>query len=249
MLNFMVANFVSSRSFDSKKRLLQILRCQIDNCLDLGWSTDEIVVMSNFEFEYNGVKTIISKLNEFCATGSKMFGLRAFLENTDYKGIMWSHDLDVWENIKLVEPEFKDIGIAQYSNGKYNGGSLFWRIPESSNIIARICKDIEEGNLEREEPTLNTVLKSKEYKNRVTVVNNTYNVGCSGYAVRFMKSEKPLKVCHFHSDNRIAWETHALDRNELGEVGITVRLERIIRKHYPNLAHKVVTKKMREANV
>jgi len=61
----------------------------------------------------------------------------------------------------------------------------------------------------------------------------------------YNKSEKPLKVCHFHSDNRIAWETHALDRNNLGEVGITLRLERIIRSHYPNLAYKVTSKKMR----
>lgn len=245
MLNFMVANFVSNKNFDSKKRLLQILRAQIDNSLDLKWSIDDIVVMSNFEFEYRGIKTTVSKLNETCATGSKMFGLRAFLSMVDYEGTIWSHDLDVWENVKIDEPKLKDIGIAQYSNGKYNGGSLFWKVPESNDIIAKICSDIEAGNLDREEPTLNTVLKSKEFKSRVAVVNNTYNVGCSGYVVRFTKSEKPLRVIHHHPDNRIAWETHALDRNNLGEVGITIRLERIIRSHYPNLAYKVTSKKMR----
>lgn len=246
MLNFMVANLVSNRNYDSKKRLLQMLRAQIDNSLDLGWNQEDIVVMSNFEFKYKDVETTISPLNESCITGSKMFGLRSFLGMIDYKGSIWSHDLDVWENTKIYEPEFKDIGIAQYSNGKYNGGSLFWKIPEANDIIAKICSDIEIGKLEREEPTLNIVLKSKEYKDRVTIVNNTYNVGCSGYVVRCSKSLKPLRVCHFHPDNRIAWETHALDRNEIGEVGVTVRLERIIRSHYPNLAYKVTTKRKKD---
>ena len=76
----------------------------------------------------------------------------------------------------------------------------------------------------------------KEYKKRVTVVNRSFNVGCSGYVKRWMDSYKPLRVCHFHPYNKIAWETHALDRNGLDCKGITDRLENLLRKYYPNLA-------------
>jgi len=63
------------------------------------------------------------------------------------------------------------------------------------------------------------MLKGK-YKERTTIVNNTFNVGCSGFIKRFDASEKPIKVAHFHPTNRIAWDTHARGRN--GEEYITV---------------------------
>ena len=53
---------------------------------------------------------------------------------------------------------------------------------------------------------------------------------------RYQRSIKPIRVCHFHPYNRIAWETHALDRNGIGEKGISDRLEQIIRKYYPDIA-------------
>jgi len=74
------------------------------------------------------------------------------------------------------------------------------------------------------EPTLNRVLTSKQYRDRVTVLNNTFNVGCSGFAKRWERSLKPIRVSHFHRYNRTAWETHALDRNGLDEKGLAVEL-------------------------
>lgn len=235
----MVAN---CRGDGARKRLERMLDAQVHNSIELGWELHQIVVLSNFPYEFMGVRADQVPLNEFCLTGSKMFGLRWLLGNVAGEAAVWAHDLDAWQNAPFDEPKFKDVGIAQYSNSKYNGGSVFWR-SRARDIVDEICRMILSGNLQREEPTLNGVLKSKEYKDRVTVVNNTFNVGCSGYVVRVGRSDKPLRVCHFHPDNRIAWETHALDRNEIGEVGVTVRLERLIRHYYPNLATKVVTKK------
>ena len=88
----------------------------------------------------------------------------------------------------------------------------------------------------KEEPTINSVLKSKELRKRVSIINRSFNVGCSGYVVRWMDSIKPLRVCHFHPHNKMAWETHTLDRNGLDEKGITDRLENLLRNYYPDLA-------------
>ena len=71
------------------------------------------------------------------------------------------------------------------------------------------------------------------------MVNNTFNVGCSGFVKRYNRSIKPIHVCHFHPYNRIAWETHTLDRNGIGEIPVSIRLERLIRKYYPNLPIKL----------
>lgn len=239
MINMMVAN---ARDKGVRARLEKMLNAQVHNSLELGWPADSVIVVSNFAYSFMGVRAMMAPLNESCLTGSKMFALEWLMPLLQVREPIWAHDLDAWQNSVFSFPEFRDVGIAQYSNSKYNGGSVFWG-GDSLDIVNEICRAIRADNLMREEPTLNKVLKSDAYKGRVTVVNNTFNVGCSGYVVRVRRSDKPLRVCHFHPDNRIAWETHALDRNEIGEVGITVRLERLIRHYYPNLATKVVTKK------
>jgi len=238
MLNFMVCNFIKN-SKNSFKRLEKLLKAQIDNSLELGWKPNEILVMSNADYEHSGVKAIKGELNDFCLTGSKMFGLKWVMDRSKIGDVIWSHDLDAWQNVSFDCPEFKDVGIAQYSNNKYNGGSIFWK-PKSKDIVNSIIETLVTNKEHREEPTLNRILKTKEISDRVTVINNTFNVGCSGYVVRYKRSVLPLRVCHFHPDNRIAWETHALDRNNIGEIGITIRLERLIRKYYTHLATEII---------
>ena len=86
----------------------------------------------------------------------------------------------------------------------------------------------------REEPTLDKYCLNN--KKRVTILNSKWNVGCSGFIPRYERAdEHPVKVCHFHPDNRIAWQTHVLDRNATGIVSVTPELEAVVRKYYPNL--------------
>ena len=236
MLNFMVANRNDKAKRYKKESIETLLKAQIENSLELGWKRQEIVILSNFEFGFMGVKAYeVGALNDFCFTGSKMFGLGMLPSVINWKGPLWSHDLDAWQNAWFDCPKFSSVGVANYSNNKINGGSLFWK-PTSIDIIDETVKRLREDKQEREEPTLNKILREEQYKGRVTKLDNTYNVGCSGFAVRLSRSEKPIKVCHFHPYNRLAWETHCLDRNQINEIAITVRLERLMRKYYPFLA-------------
>jgi len=236
MLNFMVANR-NDRGKRYKKESIEILlKAQIENSLQLDWKPRDIVILSNFEFKFMGVKAYkVGSLNDFCFTGSKMFGLKMLPSVINWNEPLWSHDLDAWQNARFECPEFTDVGVANYSNSKINGGSLFWK-PSAIDIIDEIVNILKSDKQEREEPTLNRILKDKKLKGRVTKLDNTYNVGCSGFVVRMARSETPIKVCHFHPYNRLAWETHCLDRNQVNEIAITVRLERLMRKYYPFLA-------------
>lgn len=240
MKNLMIAN-LSSRKRYRFDNLDILLKAQIENSLDLGWNPNDIIILTNFDYEFMGVKSIRIDLNKNCLTGSKSFGIKYLFDNNLVNDVIWAHDLDAWQNVSFDCPEFKDIGIACYSNSKYNGGSIFWKL-EGKDIAKRIVKTINKQNENKEEPILNKILKSEKYKKRVTVVNHTFNVGCSGYAVRWNKSIKPIRVCHFHPYNHTAWETHALDRNGLDTKGITDRLEKLLRKYYPNLATELSEK-------
>jgi hypothetical protein len=239
MKNFMVANRTRGRyKYDSIDTLL---KAQIENSIDLGWEPEDIILLANFDYEFMGVKSINAKLNKSCFTGSKMFGMEYLFENDIVNDIIWAHDLDAWQNVVFHCPEFKDVGVACYSTSKYNGGSIFWK-PTSKDIVYEILRIIRENKDNKEEPTLNKVLKSKKYENRVTTINNTFNVGCSGYTTRWDRSIKPIRVCHFHPYNFIAWETHVLDRNGLDAKGISDRLEDLLRKYYPHLATQLSNK-------
>ncbi len=236
----MVANWtgkVTARY--SPEKMDTLLKAQIENALAVGWEPENIIFLSNFEFEFMGIKAEVIPMNTFCLSGSKMFALKWLYDQGRVKETTWSLDLDCWQNVWFDRPEFDtDVGCSTYSNPKFNGGSIFWT-PDAGDIVDEVVARITSGEEPKEEPTLNKVFKSKEYKDRVTVLNYSYNVGCSGFIPRFEKSLKPIRVCHFHPPNNVAWEIHALDRTGIGQIPITIRLERLLRKYYPNLATKL----------
>lgn len=234
MKNFMVAN-LSRHNRYKRENIEMLLKAQLANSLELGWDPNDIILLSNFDYEFMGVKSIKVDLNKDCLTGSKIFGMKYLFDNDLVNDIIWAHDLDAWQNVEFDAPEFKDVGITCYSTPKFNGGSIFWR-KSSRDIVEKVVSTIVEKKERKEEPTINKILKSKEYEKRVTVINRSFNVGCSGYAKRWEDSIKPLRVCHFHPYNHIAWETHALDRNGLDTKGISDRLEKLLRRYYPSLA-------------
>jgi hypothetical protein len=245
MKNMMVANLTRGRYKQESIELL--LKAQIENSLELGWRVEDIVLLSNFEYEFLGVRATRVALNETCLTGSKMFAMKYLYENGMVEEPVWAHDLDAWQNVCFNCPEFLDVGVACYSNDKFNGGSIFWK-KQAADIVDKIISEIEGHGENKEEPTLNRILRSHEFRDRVTVLNNTFNVGCSGYVKRWDRSIKPIRVCHFHPYNHTAWETHALDRNGLNEKGISDRLEQLLRRYYPKLATEL-SRQSQEARV
>ena len=237
MKNFIIANRSTKKRYKFEN-IEVLIKAQIENSIELGWKQEDIIFLANFDYEFMGVRSTNISLNKECLTGSKMYGMKYLFNNDLVDDIIWAHDLDAWQNVPFSCPEFKEVGIATYSNPKYNGGSIFWR-KSAKDIVEKVIEEIEDNKENKEEPTLNKILKSREYRNRVTVVNNTFNVGCSGYVKRWDRSIKPIRVCHFHPYNKTAWETHALDRNGLDLKGISDRLEGILRKYYPNLAKEL----------
>jgi len=230
----MVANLrnKNKKKYDSD-RLINLIKAQIENSLQFGWIPEDIILLTNFEFSYMGIKAIPIKLNNFCFTGSKVFGVKWLMDYTEYEGPFWAHDLDAWQNAPVTLPKFKDAGFAPYSRHKINGGVQFWR-RSGHDLLNEVVAALIKNSSAREEPTLDKYCLNNE--KRVAILNSKWNVGCSGFIPRYERAdEHPVKVCHFHPDNRIAWQTHALDRNATGIVSVTPELEALVRKYYPNL--------------
>lgn len=240
MKNIIVANFNPDKSNNSTKkynidRLILDMKCQIENNLQLGWNPYELMVLTNFDFSYLKINATKINLQKNCLTGSKMFAMREMFRLGLVNECVWIHDLDCWANVKFDCPtDLKDCGLAEYSRPKFNGGSMFYR-PEAHDLVEKICHELETNNKRREEPTLDAILRHKDNKERVSILNSTYNLGCSGYVKRFNKSIKPIKVVHFHPTNRIAWDTHARGRNSLDTVSLDARLRKLFVKYYGHI--------------
>ena len=234
----MVANADKGHKRYSLGNVTLLAKAQVENTLECGWKPGDIVIISNFDFGFMGVEAIRAPLNDFCLTGSKMFGVHHWFFEMGMRETIWAKDMDLWANVHFDEPEFKDVGISRYSKDIYNGGSVFWKW-EGRDIANEIVSAMDSGKAKKEEPVLNRMLRSGLFRDRVTTLNETYNLGCSGFLVRYERAEKPIRGCHFHPYNTIAWSTFALDRNQEGFVPITIRLERLFRRYWPSLATRM----------
>jgi len=228
MKQLLVANRQPKGKY-SHDRISVLLKAQIENAMEVGWKPEDVMLVSNFPFEFMNVKALVTELNKGCLTGSKMFAVKWLMEQKLFDGLLWAHDLDAWQNEAFDPPEIKDVGIATYTS-KLNGGSVFWKT-SAEDMVDEVVRQIRLGE-PIEEPTLNRVLKSRPFKKRLTILNSTFNVGCSGYVARLNRADKPVRVCHFHPGNRISWSTHVQERNGPGTRSVGDRLLNLLKKWF-----------------
>jgi hypothetical protein len=228
--NLLVANF-RPHGRVKETELRGMVEAQIENSLAVGWQASDIVVVTNLTFDAP-VTLVRAPLNESCLTGSKMFALEHLfsLGMIREDEMWWAHDLDAWQNFWFDEPEIADIGLTEYSRPSFNGGSVFLRA-SSRDLIQAITDQIRQDKMMREEPAIDRVLRRPAHAKRVTVLNSTYNVGCSAYAVRYQRSNQPILVSHFHPRG-ISWRTHVWGWNSLNTPSVVPRLVAVLVRRF-----------------
>lgn len=97
-----------SKYFDDEGKIA--IKIQIDNSLDLGWKKEDIMLVTNFPYEYNGVKSLVIPGDNYCIfspTASKINSIvYLFKEKLIKKGeIYWFHDLDAFQLSWISESE------------------------------------------------------------------------------------------------------------------------------------------------
>lgn len=124
------------------------IKIQIDNSLELGWKREDILLVTNFPYEYNGIKAILvgdENYRDSIPTASKINALLdlfkvyaiidLFKKNViDPREIYWCHDLDVFQNVVITQEEIEqelgtaDMGITDKGRmPKWNTGTIFFR--------------------------------------------------------------------------------------------------------------------------
>ncbi len=206
----------------------QLAKIQVDNSLSLGWKKEDILYITNFPWEHNGVKAIVVGDEHYCAVRPRSIKttIIPFLINEGIveKGkIYWNHDFDAYENSRIDE---KDLGLEKVDAGltdygwrdRWCMGSFFFK--NSSYDIFDLAKPIIYKNIE-DETAMMELTKNPAISARLKRLNITYNFGMRNVESNYKRAAKPLKVVHFHPRER---RVPALNIFMYGKNGLNIPL-------------------------
>jgi hypothetical protein len=196
------------KKFDPEHLILA--RIQIDNSLDLGWKKEDLLIITDFPFSYNGVKSLVVKNGlyyDFDKNANKAKVL-AYLSNQnllDSQELYWCHDFDAYQQHVIKRDELDladcDLGLTHYTyKPEWQFGSLFFRQP-AADIFDLLDKTIcaKPHSSRNNEKTLTQLINEKAIsESRFKRLNVTYNIMVRYITTIYRQASKPLKVLHFH---------------------------------------------------
>lgn len=217
-----------------------LLKIQIDNSLSLGWDPKDILFISNFPFQYNGVKTTLVPDVHYCAVRPRSIKTAIIPYLVD-EGIIepgkiyWNHDLDAIQLNKISE---KELGLENYDAGltdygwreRWCMGSFF--IKSSSKDIFELAKPMIYQDIE-DETVMMELTKAPAINNRCKRLNIRYNFGMRQVEDNFRRAKKPIKVVHFHPEDRRlpTLDIFMYGKNGLNKPILNKRLIKIFNSH------------------
>ena len=111
------------KCFDEESKIL--VKIQIDNSLELGWKKEDIILATNFHYEYNGIKSLIIDDKYFYKpfpVSTKITAIIGLFEMGIIKEeeLYWAHDFDVFQLEVITESEIElsetHMGLCKYPN-------------------------------------------------------------------------------------------------------------------------------------
>jgi len=183
-----------------------LAKVQIDNAISLG-QKDNIVLITNFDYEYNGVKSIVVGDENYCAARPRSIktSIIPYLikQNIIEKDkIYWNHDLDAYQLENIEDSELGldgfDAGFTTYGwKDRWCLGSDF--IKSGAKDIFEWLRDSIFSNLE-DETALGNITKRNTHNinTRIKKMNITYQIGMRNIKYNYEIADKPIKVLHFH---------------------------------------------------
>lgn len=226
-----------------------LAKIQIDNSLDLGWKKENLLLVTDFPFEYNGIKSVVipdGLYYDFDKMANKSIVLVYLVSNglLEPKTLYWCHDFDAYENFRIEESELGitnlDLGLTHYFyKPEWQFGSVFVR-DKSKDILELLDKTIRQKphSSRNNEKTLTKLIKnnaidSKRYKR----LNVTYNITKRYIDTVYEEALKPLKVLHFRPSDKdalmpyTALEMFMYGKNDLKMPLMNERLIKIFKYH------------------
>ncbi len=212
----------------------------IDNSISLGWKREDIILVINFPWEYNGVRAIVVPNDHYIAVRPRSLKT-AIIPYLIDNGIMekgniyWNHDVDAFQADVITEEELGlsdfDCGLTDYGwRPRWCLGSFF--IKSTSRDIFEKADKIIRTDIE-DETALMMLTEDPAIASRCKRINISYNFGMRHIASNYEKAIKPLKVLHFSPDSlrMPTLKMFMYGDNEIKQPLMDARLRKIFKYH------------------
>lgn len=181
------------------------VKIQIDNSIRLGWNREDIILATNFEYEYNGVTARILSDDNYCQHHfytTKIYVIVELFKLGLINDLYWYHDSDCFQLNPFDNIE-KDMGTSYMGLTNYGrmprlcSASMFIR-PESKEFFITLKERIDNNKEGEEEGIARLINSTPEFKEKVKLLNLTYAFQKWNMWHSYCRSEKPIKAVHFH---------------------------------------------------
>lgn len=179
-----------------------LTRMQIDNSLSLGWKLRDILLVTNFDYEYRGIKAIV--VNDYSVfdqnRSTKIPAInQLFADGIIKDELYWFHDHDAFQLVPFEVELDVDAGFTDHGwSKKWNAGSFFFT-QKAKDIFLGIWEYMNQrGTNEQDALTYMWQGNINGVNNRYKLMNIAYNIGIYYIDRNLKNAELPIKVVHFH---------------------------------------------------
>ncbi len=237
-----------NKTFSQEDSILA--KIQIDNSLDLGWDKKDILLVTNFPYEYSGVRSFVIEDNiyySFDLNASKLPVVLHLIEHglIDSKQLYWCHDFDAYELNKITESQLGledyDLGLVHYFyKPEWAMSNFFFKITAQDilELLHKTCLT-RPWKSRNNEKTLTWLIKHNQIDpKRYKQLNVTFNIAKRCLEIVYKEASKPITVLHFRpsdpKDDRMpdsALNMFMYGKNRLKFPLMDDRLIKIFNKH------------------
>jgi hypothetical protein len=184
------------------KNLEDLTKMQIDNSFELGWEKEDIILATNFPYEYKGIKSVIIGTYETFDNNrsTKIPVINELFEKglIEDGQIYWFHDHDAFQLVPLEVKLERDAGFTTYRGPTWNAGSFFFK-KSTKDIFLDIWKYMNlRGTNEQDALTYMWEKNINDINSRYHLMNITFNMGLYNLVRNFKEADLPVRVAHFH---------------------------------------------------
>lgn len=184
-----------------------LTKIQIDNSLRLGWQPQDILLVTNFDYQYRRVQsTVVDHHSVFDANRSTKIPaiIELFKRGLITNDLYWFHDHDAFQFTPFTITLDKDAGFTDHGaySPTWNAGSFFFK-KSAQDIFLTIWEYMNlRGTNEQNALTYIWQNNVRGINDRYQLMNSTYNIGIYKIPQNIQAAEKPIKVAHFHPHKR-----------------------------------------------
>jgi hypothetical protein len=182
-----------------------LVKVQIDNSLSLNWNPKDIILATNFPYEYRGVKAIEvgDCFCPFFLPATKLYTLNRLFDMGLIKDdTYWYHDFDAYEFYPFSDDDLKMgkcvFGLANYMRRpRLCSASMFLK-KGAKDMFDLFRLELDKIKTNDEEAIMKVLNRNEAVSKLAIKLNPTYAFHRFNIMTVWPTLEKPIRVAHFH---------------------------------------------------